>query len=354
MAEVTPAPLTVHAFPFNPEIAKIAMDELVIEAGVQILFHMQYLRVAMKEQRMEGVLVQSIAGPLQVGAKVTVDATGDAMLAKDAGAELTGEEEAFRKERMPLTLVFRLADVDVPRVRALPREEKRRIVLKGLEAGELYWESLSFSSTPAYNDAICLMSRISGIDALNVEDLSRAELVGRQQVKSIMSFLRREMPGFENCSLAGIASRVGVRETRRIVGQYTLTEEDIHSSTPFEDAVALGAGPLDVHEQGGTGIRLIMPERPFQIPVRCLLPRRVENLVVTGRTVSSSRLVNSGLRHMGTSMALGQAAGTLAAMASKRGIRPDKVPAGELRDELRRHGAVVAREDVQEIGAAFH
>src|SRR5262249_55002047 len=147
--------------------------------------------------------------------------------------------------------------------RAVPRDVKRSIVLDGIREGRLFWESLSFCSTPGGTDAICLMSRIPDIDALDCDDLTRATVTGRHQVKSIVRFLRERVPGFEHSVLAAIAERVGVRETRRILGRYTLTQDDILNRVCFPDAIALGAGPMDLHEPGGTGVALWMPKAPF-------------------------------------------------------------------------------------------
>jgi hypothetical protein len=145
-------------------------------------------------------------------------------------------------------------------------------------------------------------------------------------VKSIVGFLKREVPGFENAVLASIAPRIGVRETRRIVGDYTLTEGDILSGTRFGDSVALGCGPMDIHDAQGTGIKLFMPPAPFEIPMRCLMPAGVEGLIVTGRSISATRAANGGARHMATAMALGQAAGSMAVVAARDANAVHSIP----------------------------
>jgi len=187
------------------------------------------------------------------------------------------------------------------------------------------------------------MSRIQDIDALDARDASRAEQEGRRQIASIVGFLRREIPGFGNAILADIAERVGVRETRRIQGRYTLSEEDIMQARGFDDAIALGAGPMDRHQPGGTGIRLYAPPEPFEIPLRALLPVGVEGLLVCGRTLSATREAMAGARHMATSMAMGQAVGTLGAIAAASGRRPSSVPAAEVQQDLARAQALFRR-----------
>jgi hypothetical protein len=346
LGETSASPLPVNGFPFNPEITKIVADELVLESGSRILFHTQVVDVEMAGSRVVAVVTEGISGRRVFRAKTFIDATGDAAVAKKAGAEVTGEEEDLKKARMPSALVFRLTDIDLPRFRALSREEKRRIALEGLRRGELFWQSLAFFPSPDTNDAYCLMGKITGLDLLDDEDLSNAERMGRQQVMPIIHFLRREIPGFEHCKLAGIAARAGVRETRRIVGLYTLTEQDIYESRVFEDAMALGAGYIDLHDHAGPGILLKGQDYPTGIPMRCLLPVSVQGLIVTGRAISSTRLANSAIRQMGTGMALGQASGTLAAVAVKKGIFPSVVSVKEVQGILREHGAVISKEDM--------
>jgi hypothetical protein len=257
-----------------------------------------------------------------------------------AGVAMQPEDDPHHA-RQPQSLVFRLSNVDVPRFRALPREEKRRLALHGIAKGELFWESLSFMSTPGGTDAICLMSRIRGIDPLDPHQATKAERIGRAQVKSIVAFLKREVPGFEKAIVANMAPRVGVRETRRIVGAHTLTEQEILDRTRFEDSIALGCGPMDIHEANGTGVQLFMPPAPFEIPMRCLLPVDLSGLIVTGRAISATRSANGGARHMATAMALGQAAGTIGLVSTRENIATRAVPVGRVQAILREDDAVV-------------
>jgi glycine/D-amino acid oxidase-like deaminating enzyme len=345
LAEASANPIPLIHFPFNPEILKIVADEAVQEAGVDVLLHSQVVRPLLLNQRVEGVAVETPSGRTALRAKIVVDATGDAAVAAASGIPCAGEEADLRQHRQPCTLVFRISNVDVKRFRAIPRDVKRAIALEGLRAGRLFWESLSFCSTPGGTDAICLMSRISGVDALDDDDLTRAAMTGRQQVKSIVGFLRERVPGFEHSVLAGIAERVGVRETRRIQGQYTLTQEDIINNVCFPDAIALGAGPMDLHEADGTSIAMWVPQAPFEIPLRCLLPLTIDGLVVTGRAISATREANSGSRHMGTAMCLGEAAGMYAALSARGEAQLARPPYERLRQMLRAQGALISVED---------
>lgn len=129
--------------------------------------------------------------------------------------------------------------------------------------------------------------------------------------------------------------------TLQTLGQYTLTAEDIMAGRQFEDSIALGAGPMDMHEAGGTGIALSMPPAPFEIPLRCLVPREVAGLLVTGRAISATREANGGARHMATAMALGQAAGVMASVATERSNSTLSIPHAPVREALREQGALI-------------
>jgi len=343
LAEASANPVEIRNFPFNPEIVKCVADEWITEAGVELLLHADVVGVCQNEERIDGIIVEDIARRRAYLAKVVIDATGDAVVAHHAGVEMQPEEGDVNHARQPQSLVFRLSNVDVARFRAIPREEKRALALEGVRRGELFWESLSFMSTPGGTDAICLMSRIREIDPLDPIQATRAELIGRQQVKSIVSFLKRQVPGFEKAIIANIAPRIGIRETRRIVGAYTITEADILGQVEFEDSIALGCGPMDIHDAGGTGIRLFMPPAPFEIPMRCLVPANRDGLIVTGRAISATRGANGGARHMATAMALGQAAGSMALVAAREANATRALPASRVQEILRADGAAVTR-----------
>lgn len=345
LAEASANPVTITNFPFNPEVVKIVADDMAREAGVDVLLHSRVAGPLMDDNRVAGLLLENVSGRRALRSRMLVDATGDAVIAAAAGVPCVGEEPELRDKRQPLTLVFRMSNVDVRAFRAIPREQKRAIALDGLQRGQLAWESLSFCSTPGDTDAICLMSRIHGIDALDGAQLTRAEQIGRQQIKTIVPFLREHVPGFEKSVLAGIAERVGIRETRRIVGRHTLTTEDIVGGKRFTDAVALGAGPMDLHEAGGTGVDLWMPPAPFEIPLACLLPASIEGIVVTGRAISATREANGGARHMGTAMCLGHAAGAYAALAATGQATLENPAVVTLRQVLRSQGALISADE---------
>jgi hypothetical protein len=334
LAEASAQPMHLKRLPFNPEVVKLVSDELMLECGASAL-----LRIA-------SVDIQTSGGRIKASGACFIDATGDAVLARCAGAPLKGPESG--RDRMGMSLVFRLSHVDIAKFRQLPRAEKRVIALEGIASGELFWDVLSVSPVGS-SDAICLMSHIDGLDALDANELTRAELVGRQQVGRIVGFLKRRMNGFERAELAGIASHVGVRESVRLEGDYLLMQDDVMGSQDFADSIALGCGPLDVHEEGGK-LRLFMPPAPFEIPARTMTSAAIENLVVTGRAISATRAANGAIRHQATAMALGQGAGHLAAHAADGLVR--KVEMSVVQNSLAAAGAIPTRRHLPNAIAA--
>jgi len=348
MAEASASPINIYNFPFNPEVVKYVADDFVQQENIDVLFHAQVADALVQDGAVSGVVLQCVGGRIEVAAKAIVDATGDATVAHLADVQFLSDSTGI-DQKQPTSLVFRLSNVDVKRFRAIPRERKRELALAGVKKGEIFWESLSFMSTPGGHDAISLMSRIRGLDMLDAVDVSEAEYVGRRQVQSIVKFLQENVDGFERAVLANIAARVGVRETRRIRGRYVLTLEDILEDRQFPDSVALGCGPVDVHDPNGTGISLMMPERPWQIPMRSLLPDGIEGLIVTGRAISATHEANGGSRHMATAMALGEAAGTMAAIAAEEGAPMADLDHEVVRDRLRAQSAATSVEDCHRL-----
>jgi hypothetical protein len=174
-----------------------------------------------------------------------------------------------------------------------------------------------------------------------VWDLSYAEWHSRLQMRQIASFLRRYVPGFERSYVMQSGVNIGVRETRRILGDYQLTAEDVLSARKFDDAIARGSYPVDIHNPKGSGtvLRRLPPGEAYDIPLRCLLPRGTEGLLVAGRCLSGTHEAHSSYRVMPIVMATGQAAGVCAALAAHRKVDPRRVDFEDVQKELRRQGA---------------
>lgn len=333
--ELTDAPFTFKVLPFDPEILKLTLDDLMAEAGVEVVHHVQGISAHAIEGR---VTELEYLGPVRLNSitcNQVVDATGEGTLAISAGARYMGGN----RPHQPMTLMMRVSGVDLDTVRVMDPAKKREIIQSGVAAGELFYRTLAMSTSPRNGDVFLLMTSVHGRDGSDEFDLSAAEIEGRQQARKTLSYLRRAMPGFQQAELSQLAPWIGVRETHRVQGRETLTSAAVVSGVDHPDAISYGAGPIDRHH--GDSVILTAPERPFAVPMGVLLPRGVENITVAGRAVSADGGAMDGLRHMGGVMPLGHAAGTIAALASSANCPPSKLEASDVRAVLRNQGAIV-------------
>jgi hypothetical protein len=189
-------------------------------------------------------------------------------------------------------------------------------------------------------------TRVTRVLGTDVWDLSYAEWMSRRQMRQIAEFLRQYVPGFEKSYVMQSGVNVGVRETRRIIGDYQLNADDVLSARKFDDAIARGAYPVDIHNPDGKGtvLKRLPPGEAYDIPFRCLLPQNAEGLIVAGRCISGTHEAHSSYRVMPIVMATGQAAGVAAALAARRSARPREVPVGQIQNELVRQGASLRKE----------
>jgi hypothetical protein len=225
------------------------------------------------------------------------------------------------------------------------------LVREATKAGELSMprEDVLFFATPHAREVSVNSTRVTRVLGTDVWDLTYAECVSRAQMRQIAEFLRRYVPGFEESYAAQSGINVGVRETRRIVGEYQLTANDVLGARKFSDAIARGAYPIDIHNPAGTGtvLKRLPPGEAYDVPLRCLLPKQVENLLVAGRCISGTHEAHSSYRVMPIVMATGHAAGVCAALAVRDGLAPRAVPTLEVQHELLRQGASL-RQPVRE------
>ncbi len=303
---------------FDHELFKIAADQILLDHGVRMLFHSFVCGAEVKQDKIEQVVVVGKSGPLSVKAKVFVDATGDADL-----AALSGAPWVFGREKdglvQPLTTNFNVAGVDESRMP--PGKEVTALYIKAKAEGRIEnpREDVLLFRTTRKGEIHFNTTRITHIDATNVLDFTKAELEGRRQVWETFHFLKSEVPGFENSYIISIGPQVGVRETRRIVGDYVLTEEDVLGAKKFDDGIALNNYPVDIHNPAGTGtvLKHLKPGEFYSIPYRCLTPKKISNLIVGGRPISTTHEAHSSSRVMPISCATGHACGAAAALAAK-------------------------------------
>ncbi len=347
---VAPSPATGYTVPFDPELFKLTAYELVAEAGVGLLLH-AFASDVLPLPDGARVVFETKSGPVVLDADVVVDSTGDGDLAAAAGApyEIGRPEDGLAQ---PMTLMFRVGHVDrsafAGYVSAHPDQWRGvyglwDLVRTATEAGELDLprEELLFFATPHPDEVSVNSTRVTGALGISVWDLTRAELVAHRQLEQIARFLRDRVPGFAHSYVLQSGVQVGVRETRRILGAYRLTGEDVLAAREFDDAVARGAYPVDIHDPKGPGtvLRRLPRGTSYDIPLRCLLPYGTDRVLVAGRCISGDHVAHSSYRVMPIAMATGQAAGVCAALAARTGTVPRDVPAADVQRVLRSQGA---------------
>ena len=358
-----------HVTPFDPEVLKVVAAELALEAGCELLLHTAFVDPILEppaadratpagasRPAVHGAVLHNKAGLQAIRAGVVVDCSADADVAFRAGAPTQKGRESDGKMQ-PMTMFFVIEDVDdaavEAHIRAHPEEEGQlfhAIVEAARAAGRFPIErdKIGIYRTPEPGVWRVNTTRLLGLDGTDPRDLTRAEVAGRRQVFALLEFMRRECPGLSRVKLREIAAQIGVRETRRIVGEYVLTMEDLAAGTRFPDVVALSGYPVDIHpvDGGGGGIQAALDAGlkaadVYQIPYRSLLPLEVDDLIVAGRCLSATHEAAGAVRVMPPCFAMGQAAGVAAALAAEHRTAPRALDHGRVQAVLRRQGAIL-------------
>ena len=340
---------------YHPDHLKVAWERLVPEAGARVMLHAFVQDAVVRAGRIEGVVVATKAGLRRIEAEVVIDASGDADVCAFSGVptELAGELEPAQT----LTTTFRMANVDLDRRRTIDRATFHALMTEAAESGayDLPRREGSDHATPVPGVTATIMTRLVAsatsldgrtINATDPDFLSGAEMAGRRQALEYVRFLVDRVPGYERASLVAFGTQLGVRETRRIYGDHRLTRDEVLAAQQFDDQVALCGAPIEDHRSGTDTRWRYLPEgRAVGIPYRTLLPLGVEGLLVAGRCFSATHDAHASVRSMAQCMAMGQAAGTAAALAVGAGVPPRDVHLGRLLERLRNDGAILSMEE---------
>ncbi len=327
---------------YDQETLKLVWEGLAADAGVDLLLHTWATGVRLSNGAVNAVRLWNKGGERWIEAAVIVDASGDADISAMAGARYDDARTTGKVQS--LSTLFRLANVDIERASQVPKAELWARMREAAGTGRYGLPRLegSWHRTPFAGVVMIHMTRIPNVDATDPEQLTRAELEGRRQVREYHRFLRDCVPGFEASVLVGTSPAIGVRESRRVHGDYRLTREDVLDGRRFPDEIALCGAPIEDHHAGGdTEWRYVGEGGVYGIPYRSLLPAGIDGLLVAGRCFSATHDAHASARSMATCMAMGQAAGTAAAMAVARGTTPRAVSADELRARLLADGALL-------------
>lgn len=319
---------------FHPEYMKVAIDRLLTHAGGVTLYRAPVVGALLQESKVMGVEAALVDGRAHFSAACVVDGTGDAEIAHYAGVRWQQSEEL-----QAITYHFRIGNV-APGVdwKTLEDAAQKAMHGSGMRYGgpwviRLNQHEVSINST-----------RVIG-NPLDPEERTRLEQNAREDMLTIYNVLRQKMPALADSYILAGATDLHVRESRKIEGVYTLTEEDIWSRRRFEDNIALGAWPIDIHPTNGfVGVHPHKenPPAPYEIPYRCLLPTSMDGLLVAGRPISTTHRAHGSTRVPGTSLATGHAAGVAAAISAQYGQSPREVSINRLQQSLREQGAILS------------
>ncbi len=324
----------------DAEFLKYELEKRAIDAGVELLYHAWIIGVEKQADRITALRIFSKAGEAALQARTVIDATGDADVAAFS-------DVPFDVGSQGISLMFLVSGIDPDK--CPPRNQigdiygEHRVAYSGLA---LFWH-------PRRDTAYFNVTEVEGLDALNPYDLTKATIACRQQAWEILGVMQQHVPGFEHAYIEQTASALGVRESRRIQGQYTLTVQEAESGVHFEDVIARASCPVDIHtsEDSGKGEYRGL-KQSYAIPYRSLVTNDLSNLVVTGRSISADHGAHSSLRRMAPGFALGEAAGIAASLANKTNdVR--SINTQTLQQKLRDYDAILDPETVVILSPAI-
>lgn len=367
-----PCPIHNSFTPVNPYLFRSIAVEMCEQAGVDILFSTEIQDVLVDNGKVCGAVLFSRSVLYDVECKTLIDATGDGTAAFLAGAEYEmGNKEDGKIQ--PVSLIFSVGNVDIDAmleyIKANPDTFKTPDTYgPGIEYTLDYFfnsesfyftgfeefikeakangdfdiprDRVIFAKQPNKNEIVINATRMINVDPTDPESFSKAEIEGHRQVTMLLNFFRKYCPGFENIFLANIAVGTYARESRRVTGIKTITKTNIDELMVPEDSVALAGYNVDIH-QVGSGLHLLPSAHAIGIPYGCLVSRNIEGLLTSGRCISVDPYPFGLTRAMATCMAIGEAAGTAAALAVQSDISLADLDVAQLRDRLVNNGAIL-------------
>lgn len=334
---------------FDAELFQCLMHQIAREARVHLQFHTWAVGAVVADHHLQAVIVESKAGRQAISAQVFVDASGDADMAKWCGVPFEKNEPA---QCQSVGLPFRIGGVDIERASQFcaeargdsgrPTPHYQRVADQVAAAsrtdpndqGVPIWWIEGVHPGEVWVDII----NLPGLDPLAPQELTEAEIRGRERILNTLAAYRRYVPGFESAYLIEVAPHIGVRESRRIIGSYRLTCQDLEEGRSFHDSIGRGwNGPL-AKKAGGQGAA---SGYSFPIPYRCLVPRQMDNLLFAGRCISVESTALEYVRMIPQCIVTGEAAGVAAALAVQQNIPPDQLDVTQIQAILRDRGAIL-------------
>jgi len=356
----------------DPELLKLIIMDSIFKANVSILINTMVYDVLTDGGVLKTLIATDGNNKYLIHGKQFIDSTGDALVAAKAGVPFVHNKYNGDGKVQPVSMIFRMNNIDVnklleffrdypenimvgdsPTINKSPSECTYEIYKQGyptslldhrgpilnaaIKSGEMYPTfGIYFMPVALKRNEIALnTTRIANIDSTDSEELSLKLPEIYNQINTCVKFLNNHIPGFEKANLCNVSHKIGIRENRRIIGEYILNKSDVLSRKRFKDVIARCGHYIDIHGSGINHVRIPIPEGgAYDIPFRCLIPKNVDNLLVAGRSISCDREAHSSLRQMGTCMMMGQAAAVASVLSIKNDTNPRAIPFKIIRKEL--------------------
>jgi len=343
---------------FEVEGMKLILEQMAQETDVTLLYHTFFSKVMVEDNKITGAIVQNKNGLQAIAAKMVIDCTGDGDVAASAGCAYDFGEEGTGNCQ-PVTLMFTIGGVDYDRVREFRGKNygMEHVWKKAQEEGNMrpfQDHIMGWWWTPTRPDFLGInFTHVNYIDSTKAEDLTKATVEARKQAYETIEVYRKYVPGMEKCYMVSTPNTIGLRESRRIHGHYYLTKDDVVGQKRFDDSIGYGSFFIDIHNCSGPGMdrKTVRPTPGFsyQIPYRILIPKKIDNLLVAGRCVSTDHEALGSLRVMPQCGVMGQAAGVASVLAIRNSTVPMDVEISSLQDELRIQNCIITDDDVEKV-----
>ncbi len=345
-----------HGVWFEVEGLKFLLDRMIKETGTKILYYTQFSKSIVEDGKIIGAVIHNKAGRQIIRAKRIIDCTGDGDVAASAGAPYdTGRPNDQKCQ--PVTLMFTIGGVDWEPVAKWHTQDygMSHVWEEAQRNGDMepfQKTIMGFWHTPSRPDQVGInFTHITGIDSTKATDLTYATMEGRRQAYQSIDVFRKYVPGMENCYMVSTPNTVGIRESRRIIGDFVLNENDLKAEKVWDDSIGYGSFFIDIHHIDGAGMDETTfrphPGFKYQIPYRVLVPQNVENLLVAGRCISCTHVALGSLRVMVQCMLTGEAAGIAAVQSINQNVTPGKIDISLLQSALRANGGILNDEDIE-------
>ncbi|MDG5815491.1 FAD-dependent oxidoreductase [Chitinispirillales bacterium ANBcel5] len=341
---------TGYVVPFDHEVFKFVAMEMVDEAGVHVLYH-SFASECIMRKKEPGVVFETKSGPVVINAKMIVDCTGDGDVATSAGGHYDVGRDTDGLVQ-PMTLYFRLTNFEKVAFENYARMHPDQwkgvhglwdLVKQAALDGELDLprEDILLFGSPHPGEVSVNSTRVIRVLGTDIWDITYAEWESRRQMKHLEEFFKRYVPGFNKSYVIQSGIQIGIRETRRIKGDYCLNAQDVMEARRFDDVIARCIYPIDIHNPTGRGtvIKRVSPGEAYDIPLRCCIPKDLDNILVAGRCISGTHEAHSSYRVMPVSMSTGQGAGVCAALAARANVHSRDVAIEDVQRELKKQGA---------------